>query len=473
MSDILLINAPIFLYTDSLDRKKNYVEEGDEHSFYPINLLYIASYMMSKGYSVKVIDPTAQKMTLIDIIVAVIEENPKLIGMTAMTPSIQSAVKIAKNICKLGIRIVLGGIHATNDPDFIERFPYFDYLVTGDGEKTFHEIAEGLHPRGTIHSERIENLDTLPFPDRSLVDITQYRRPEQWKWEEFHMDILTSRGCAYNCSFCSIPNSGHRVRFRNPKKVVDEMESIYGQCKGKYTFNDDCFTFKKSHVLGLAQEIIDRKLKCEFMASTRANCMDEEMVKALKRMGCKNLCFGVESGSERIRNEVIGKKVTDKDIEKSVNLCRKYGITASLFIMVGLPTETKEDMERTIAISPKLKADYIGVHQTTPYPNSRIYRRAISEGKIPADLVDQWTRGDRGRNFRKAWMFYIPDGFTQKDMIDYKRKTYLRFYFDVGWMMRKLWSWIRHPIRFIKEDLQLFKVLPHVIKFGGTKGQFS
>jgi len=223
----------------------------------------------------------------------------------------------------------------------------------------------------------------------------------------------------------------------------------------------------------LGQEIITRKLKIEFMASTRANCIDEEMMKMLKRMGCRNLCFGVESGSERIRNEVIGKKVSDQDIIKSVALCRKYGITASLFLMAGLPTETKEDMKATVEIGSRVKADYIGVHQTTPYPNSRIYQQAIKEGKIPGTLLDQWASGVRGRDFRKSWMFYIPDGFTQKDMIDYKRRVYLRFYFDPGWMVRKLWYWLRHPKRFIQEDLKLFKLIPQIIRLGGTKGQFS
>jgi len=97
----------------------------------------------------------------------------------------------------------------------------------------------------------------------------------------------------------------------------------------------------------------------------------------------------------------------------------------------------------------------------------------LREGKIPCDLVDQWANGQRGRDFRKAWMFYIPDGFTQKDMIDYKRRVYLRFYFDPRWILRKLWNWIWHPMEFVRNDLKLFKVLPSVIKTGGTKGQFS
>ena len=473
MTDVVLINAPIVLYFDEDDRKNNYISGGDEFSFYPINLLYIASYLQSKGHTVKVIYPTAYGLTLKDITEQIEQERPAILGITAMTPSIQSAVTIAKRIKEYKIPIVLGGIHVSNDPGIIHRFPYFDYGVTGDGEVTMYKLLQGNVRKGLVAGERIENLDMLPFPNRSLVDICRYKRPEQIKGEAFFIDILTSRGCAYSCSFCSIYNAGKAVRYRSAKNVVDEMEQTYHLCNGHFTFNDDCFTMNKRHVLSLGKEISDRGLKIEFMASTRANCIDEEMMAALKRMGCRNLCFGVESGSERIRNEVIGKKVSNKDIENSVALCRKHGITASLFLMAGFPTETRKDMKETERIGPRVKADYIGVHQTTPYPNSRIYRQAISEGVIPGTLLDQWASGARGRDFRKAWMFYIPYGFTQKDMIDYKRRVYLRFYFDPGWILRKIWFWIRNPKRFIQEDLKLFKLIPQIIKLGGTKGQFS
>jgi len=473
VTNVILINAPIVLYANGVDRETNYISDGDEFSFYPINLLYIASYLIKKGHSVKVIDPTAYTLTLDEIVRIVYNVKPKIIGITAMTPSIQSAVILARELQIFDVPIVLGGIHMTNDPGIITRHPYFDYGVVGDGERVFYEIMQGNHKAGIVHAPRIEDLDSLPFPARHLVDINKYKRPEQMNFEAFHIDILTSRGCAYNCSFCSIPNSGHKVRFRKAKYVVDEIENSYDDCNGYFTFNDDCFTLSKAHVLSLCNEIIDRKLKIRFMASTRANCIDKEVVKALKRMGCKNLCIGVESGSERIRNEVIGKEVSDKDIATCVALCRSHGIIASLFLMVGLPSETHLDMKKTIGIGPRLKADYIGVHQTTPYPNSRIYQLAMREGKIPCDLVDQWAEGSRGRDFRKAWVFYVPDGFTQKDMVDYKRRVYLRFYLDPGWIIRKLWHWIRHPVYFIKNDLKLFKLLPSVIMRGGTKGQFS
>jgi anaerobic magnesium-protoporphyrin IX monomethyl ester cyclase len=471
MSDVVLINAPIALYLDQVDREKNYLSDGDEFSFYPINLLYLAGYVISKGYSARIIDPTAEGLTLVDIINIVNMENPKLIGMTALTPSVQSLVTIAK--CLKNYPKVLGGIHISNDPTFIERFPYFEYGVVGDGEREFLNILEGKRDKGLIYADRIEDLDSLPFPARQLVDTSKYRRPEMYKWEVFSEGIIASRGCPYSCSFCSITQSGKKVRFRSVENVVAEMLTVYEKCKGNFTFNDDCFTLNKTYVISLCERIQEKCPNSSFIISTRINCVDDDILSELRKAGCKNISFGVESGSERIRNEVCGKGISDEAIARTVKLCRKHGISASLFIMIGLPTETKEDLEKTVRISSKVNADYIGVHQTTPYPNSRIYQLAIQEKKIPKDLVDQWARGDRGRSFKKAWLFYVPDGFTQKDMTDYKRKTYLFFYFHYKWLLKNLWRWLRHPIRMAYTDLKLFKVLPTVIKTGGTKGQFS
>lgn len=473
MSDVVLINSPVVLYYDKEDRQKNCLSDGDEYSFYPINLLYIAAYMMERGHTVKVMDLTSQGLTLKDIINTIEYEKPKMIGMTAMTPSLQSTVLIAQVLKRYNIPMVLGGVHITNDPDFFNRFPMFDWGVVGDGERVFYEIYTGKHPKGLIHAPRIEDLDSLPFPARHLMNLGSYRRPEQFKWEGIHMDILSSRGCPNRCTFCSIPNSGHKVRFRDPKKVIEEMESVYDICHGNFTFNDDCFTLSKKHTIAICQGIIDSKMKTRFVATTRANCLDDEMGKYLKRVGCKNLAIGVESGSERIRNQVMNKELHFDTIQKAVNICKKYDIYASLFLMIGLPTETHADIMQTVEIGPKLQADYIGIHQCTPYPCSEIFKQAIREKKIPADIIDQWATGKLGRHFKYGWTMYVPDGFTQQQIIEYKKLAYRKFYLDPRWIIRKLWHWIRHPGQFIKEDFNLFSLLPQIFGDGGTKRAFS
>lgn len=479
MSDVILIHSPIILYNDKeeMDRFKGH--GGDEVSYYPLGILYLSSYLKKYGHSVKVIDITPGKKTLVDIFKVIEAEKPKIVGISSMTSSIMSTVTLAMNIKRKynnDILVGLGGVHLCCDPTFIERYPYFDFGVIGEGEKTFVDIVNkakrGEAIRGIIKGELIQNLDELPFPSRDLIDSRIYLREEQMDFEVPAAGILGSRGCPYKCAFCCIPTIGHRVRLRSAKNIVDEMESIYDQCRGSYSFVDDCLTLNKSRTLEFCQEIIDRGLRVKWVGSTRVDTLNEELVKAMKRAGCTDLYFGIESGNDRIRNQVIKKKVSEKQIYDAVNLCRKYNILTNLFLMVGFPTETRLEMMDTAKIGNRVKADIIGIHITIPFPGTEIYNYAIENKKIPADIVDKYAKGELGKGFRNVWPLFIPDGFGLEDLINVKRVAYIRFYLSPAWWFRRIRIWFLIPEKF-KDDLKLFKIAFHVFKTGGTKGQLS
>lgn len=479
MSDVVFINSPMLLYKNEAEKLQFKNHGGDEKSYYPLGLLYIASYLKSHGHTVKIIDVAAEGKTLIDILKIIKTENPKLIGISSMTTSIMSAVKLAQNIKDIygdSFQIGLGGIHLCCDPSFISRFPIFDFGVAGEGEKTFEELLrrakKGERIEGLIQGETIEDLNSLPFPARDLIQSDIYLREEQMNFEVPAAGILGSRGCPFSCSFCCIPAIGHKVRIRSPKNVVDEMAEVYDQCRGAYSFVDDCFILKKPRILEFCQEIIDRKMKVKFIGSTRANTLDEEVVRALKRAGCTDLYFGVESGNERIRNQVIKKKVTDQQIAEAVRLCRKYMILSNLFLMVGFPTETKEEMMDTVRIGRKVKADMIGIHTTIPFPGTEIFRYAVSHKMIPSDIADKYARGELGSGFRNVWPLFVPENLSLGDLISIKKKAYLTFYLDIMWWIRRVRTWLQVSGKF-KEDLKLFKIALHVFRTGGTKGQLS
>jgi len=479
MSDVILIHSPIILYKDDRERKEFGYHGGDEKSYSPIGILYMAAYLEKYGHSVKVIDVAPEGKNLVDILQIINQEKPKIIGISSMTSSIASAVSLAKSIkSKYGndILIGLGGVHLCCDNTFLDRFPVFDFGIIGEGEKTFEEIVrkvkKGEKVRGVVKGEIIQDLDTLPFLARHLTSPEIYLREEQMSFEVPAAGILGSRGCPFDCSFCCIPAIGSKVRLRSPKNVVDEMEEVYDQCRGSYGFNDDCFILNRSHILNFCQEVIDRKLKVKFIASTRASVLDKEVARALKRAGCTDLYFGVESGSERVRNQIIKKKVTDKQIARAVSLCREHKILSNLFLMVGFPTETKKDMLATAKIGSKVKADVVGIHTTIPFPGTGIFKYALENDMIDKDIVDKYARGDLGKGFRGVWPLFIPKGFTLKDLIDIKRRTYIRFYFNPMWWIRRIRVWFIHPGKF-KDDLKLFKIAFHVFRTGGTKGQLS
>jgi radical SAM superfamily enzyme YgiQ (UPF0313 family) len=250
------------------------------------------------------------------------------------------------------------------------------------------------------------------------------------------------------------------------------MVAVYDSCKGGYSFVDDCMTLDRNRTLAFCQEIIDRKLKCHWIASTRVNAMDEEVARAMKRAGCTDLYFGVESGNERVRNEVIKKKVTDEQIKNAARLCRKHGIVSNLFLMVGFPGETWPEMMDTVRIGHKVGADMIGIHITMPFPGTEIFDYAQKNGMIPKDLIDQYASGSLGRGFRGIWPLFVPKAMTLDDLFRAKKLAYRYFYLHPKWLWHRALVWFKIKGKF-SEDLKLLKIAWHVFMTGGTKGQLS
>ncbi len=472
--DIVLISSPMVLYKNKKDKKENLNEDGDEKSYYPINILYLTAYLEKFGHKVKIIDVSMEGLTLDQVVKKVDLINPKMIGISSMTTSIQSAVTLAKALKKKGRTIGLGGVHLTCDPTFIDRFPVFDWGIVGEGEVTLLELVEkskkGEKIKGLFQGKRIEDLDTIPFPARHHVRMEDYRRNEES--EVPAAGILASRGCPYNCVFCCIPARGKMVRFRSPKNIVDEMEEIYEECQGKYSFVDDCFTINNKWVSELCQEIMDRKMKVSFVASTRADTLTLEMAKMMKKAGCTDLFLGIESGNDKIRNEVIGKRLKYENIVKAVKICRKVGILSNLFLMVGFPGEGIKEALDTVRIGGRIKADIIGIHVTIPMPGSRIYDYAIQNKLIPKDIIDRWASGKLGRVWRSNWPLFVPEGMTLKKLFWIKRITYMYFYFSPFWWYRRIKLWFKSSKMFFA-DMRMMKIAFHAFTTGGTKGQLS
>jgi len=475
MVDVLLINAPIILYNTEEEKEFYSTHGGDERSYYPLNILYLASNLEKNGHSVKVMDISAEGLILPEIIRKVKRSKPKLVGISAMTTGIQSAVTLAIHLQAENFTVGIGGTHVSVDPTFITRYPMFDFGVVGEGEITLVEIVrdlkKGVKPKGIYYGQTVQNLDDLPFPARHLINTDIYRREEMLDFEVPAAGILSSRGCPYDCIFCCIPNR-HRVRFRSAKNIVDEMESVYEKCGGNYSFVDDCFTINRKRTMEFCEEIIRRRLDCRYIASTRADKITQEMAGLLRRSGCTDLYFGVESGSPRIRNEVIKKHIREEDIREAVKACRDKGIMSNLFLMLGFPEETKGDIEQTVQIGNRVRADCIGIHITMPMPGSEIFEIAIKEGLFKRTIIDDYASGKLGKGFRENYPLYVPKGLNIEDLMDAKKKAYRSFYLSPQWMLRRLRVWLTIKGKF-KDDLKLFKIAPGILWTGKSKGQLS
>ncbi len=461
MLHVLLINAPILL-----DKIKYSV--GDEKWCPPLGLMYIASFLEKNGFRVKLLDVRAMDMDMRDIITFIDQEHPKVIGISALTSSIRAALDIAKAIKEKynnKIHICLGGSHVSADPNIIDRFPFFDSAITQEGEFTFKEIVErivnGERITGIFKGEACMNLDILPFPSRSLIKKDNYRENRAF--------ILSSRGCPYKCIFCSLPAIPDKVRYRSAENVVEEIATLSKLWQGRFLFIDDTFTLNRTHVVDICQQVINRNIKISWVANTRADLVDDELLRLMSQAGCEEIALGVESGSERVRMEIIGKKIKDKQISKAVTLCRKNRIKASFFLMLGFPTETTEDIEKTVQCGQRFKPDIIGVHLTVPMPGSRLFVRAIEESQLKPDIIDQYVTGRLGQGFRGVWPIYVPQGLSKDYIYKMRRKAYYKFYLRPSFLIRRFFF----SVRSWKQLCADIRTLINLLRYGRTDSSIT
>ena len=410
---------------------------------YPITgPLVLASICESRGYSVVFFDNRDRFWTLDQLTRKIEKETPKIIGISSLTSNIRGAVQLARSLKKKyknEFTIALGGPHISADPTFITRFPYFDIGISREADITLPDIADqiirkGKKIKGFFDGEIPVCLDEFPFPARHLIDWSRYPAFRTH-------NILASRGCPFRCIFCSTPSIEKRNRFRSPKLLIEEMKLAYRYTKTKYfTFIDDTLTINRKYMLSLCDEMIEQGIDFKWEGQTRANLIDDQLLAKMKKAGCYELSFGIESGNERIRNEIINKKIKDSDIERALELCYKHRILADYYLMLGFPEEGKKEVEDTVNFPFKyrLKPNIFGIHITLPLPGSMIYEKAIKEKKIPEDAIDHFIKGDYGPHFNESWPYYTNDQVPLSYLKEAIIRAYKKFYFRLPYFWHRL-----------------------------------
>lgn len=432
-SDIIFINSPI-----SLNYKLKVL--GDQKYWPPLGILYLAAVLEKDGRRVSIIDPAVTEMSLEDILDRIAGERPPIVGLSTLTPGLRTCVQLAEGIRKRfgdNITLCIGGSHISADPDFFHRFPLFDIAVTGEGEITFRDIVRRLMEKepvkGIFTGEPVQNLDELPCPARHLVDIEKYIC-----YKNREVALITSRGCPFGCIFCSRPAVSNKYRMRSAKSIVDEMASFYAAGWRGFYFLDDILTLNKKHVMGFCNEIIERGLQVKWGSNTRADCVDDELIEKMAQAGCSVLQYGVESGNPRIRNEVIGKGVSDEIIAAAIKMTNDKKIISGMFLMMGFPSEGAQEIEDTARFAKKVKPSIIGIHLTKPMPGAKIFRMGIEEGIIDPHIIDKYAAGELGEGFVEHWPVYVPANMTREHLEKAKRKAILLFYLRPEWIMKNM-----------------------------------
>jgi len=384
---ICLINVP---NTYELVGNDPVIIKDQQGLYPPLGILYIAACLQKEGYEVKVIDAQVDDLSHEEVAEQVRMFNPGLTGLTAMTFTLVDCKKVVqaiRKVCKTNI--VIGGPHTAIYPDecFEKDGLDADYVVVGEGEKTLVRLAQDIEmgrAKDKIYRQLtfIEDLNELPFPARELTPISKYY--SVLSEDTPTTTAFSSRGCPFSCAYCDRPALGKGFRAMDATRVSDELEWCVKHGIKEVFFYDDTFSVSMKRVNEICNQIKIRKIKIKWDVRTRVNVVNEDLLKNMKEAGCERIHFGVETGNPRVVKE-LQKGTSIKQVEQAFELCKKYKIKTLAYFMMGNPTETMEDVLDTLAVSRRIKPDFMQMTILSPFPATQIYLRAVQEGVVEGD----------------------------------------------------------------------------------------
>ena len=311
------------------------------------------------------------------------ENNIYFIGIYANTICYRDTLRMFNELEKLRQngqwkgKIIVGGPHTSIALDTIPEF--VDYVVQGEGERAILEILDGNTKERVIRKNPIEDLDLLPFEPWDIFNYLPYDYTCPWMDIKPVFTMNTSRGCPFNCTFCSVGSIwGKQYTYFSADRIISEIEYLIKNfgAKGIY-FREDNFTLNLKRTEEFCEKLIKKNINISWACETRVNTLcNEEFVKLMGTAGCKAVYLGVESGSPRIL-DVLGKKITIEHIETAINFCKKYNIRSYCSLITGVPGETYEDFLLTKKLMVRLKPYSYSFNIFVGIPGSQLYNYVL------------------------------------------------------------------------------------------------
>ncbi len=389
-----------------------YFLEEDKHEkrimkpYPPLGILYLSAYLKSRGVDVQVFDSTFQRMS--DFRSYINLHKPDTVGIYTNLMTKLRVIEMIRFLKQSGSTVILGGPEPAYYAEEFLRIGA-DVIVIGEGEQTLSHVIEAISHKGVhrLHKvpgttfmdesgnvqrneprELIKDLDTLPFPDRDAIPIQDYVAT----WKHHHgmgsLSLITARGCPYTCTWCSHGVYGFTHRRRTPKNVVDEIEMIRERYRPDMLWiADDVFTINHKWLYQYADEMRRRNLALPFECISRADRLNDDILKTLSGLGCFRIWYGSESGSQRVLDEMT-RGVTTVEIQQMTKSAQRHGIQVGLFVMLGYEAETMSDIEATIDHLKRTEADVFLT--TVAYPIKGTAYHELVKSRVSSDLP--WER---------------------------------------------------------------------------------
>jgi len=373
-----------------------FIEErirDDDVKAVPMGLYSVGAVLKENHYDVEVLDWHEINRTPEKVKEALVAKKPDVIGLSVLHGNRWGAIDIARTAKQLDPRtkIVFGGIGATFLWEhLLGNFPEVDYVVLGEGEWTFLNLVRHFEKkqdqgiaqiRGIAYRENgkilktgepdpVKDLDSLPIPAKHFS----------------YAHVSSSRGCAWNCSFCGSPEFwGRKIRWRSPEKFVEELESLFGKGVTFFYFSDDTFTINAKRVIEICKGIIEKNLKIAWYAISRVDHVDEEMLYWMRRAGCIQISYGVESGSAKIR-KALGKPVKTEQVRRAFALTTRYGILSRAYFIYGAPGETWKTVQETMDLMEDVKPLSAIFYILDVFPGTELYSELKKRLGITEDV---------------------------------------------------------------------------------------
>lgn len=431
---------------------------------------YLASCVRQTGSETELYDAMALGWDWNQTLERIESFAPDLLVLLSTTPTVNNDASFMDEVRKRlpNVTLLIAGTHVTALPEDALRDTPSDGVILGEGERVVRRLAATWNGRlepipglackqnGSIevHPERdfIEDLDELPDPARDLMPTRQYTMP--FTEGRPFATIIPSRGCPYPCTFCRAGDVwGRKVRTRSPKRIVAELLDLRDRWGVRdITFMTDTLLTRADWAESVFDAMIEADLGIQWIGNARVDEVRPDLLAKMKKSGCRLMSFGIESGNQRVLDGTR-KGITLQQSLDGIRLVKEAGITSFAYFILGMPGETKETIEETIAFAKKLNADYVNFHIATPFPGTTFYDQAKDNGwLLSTDWEDYEEEGSA--------VISYPD-LSAQDLIDAQKRAMRALYTTPSRLAKELLR-IRSPRDFLakaKAGLRMLRLL--------------
>lgn len=429
----------------------------------PYGLAIISAFLKKHGKDVTLFDAAAYHTERKEILRLIEELRPDILALTLFTSHLPKTIPLLKDVRLMlpDVTTVVGGPHpSAENRTLLEQYEEIDLAVEGEGEYAMLEILESMENGGSYEGipgvtfrqsggivtnerrESIQDLDSLPFADWDSLPMENY--VNVWTVRKNYLSIPLSRGCPFHCTFCGAKKAlGKGYRKRSPESVLEELKLLYDRHHIRdLLIGDSTFNLDQEWVAQICEGMLDMQRPFIWGCNMRADRVDKEVLKLMRKSGCERVFIGVESADNRmLKNMRKGESI--EKIEEGILAMIEVGLTPDMGYILGMPGETEESLQKTISFAKKFKKSIPTFTIAAPYPGTEFYEQAKKEGFI----VKDWSK------FDSYSIAYIPEGLTREKLSHYYRmalrSTYYRFSYVFTQLFRiKSWLNFKITVRF-------------------------